>query len=146
MACRPQGNPRSSSSDRVPPELEVLGLRKALCAQPVWPVGATSLTGRRGLRLVLIVDCDLAHSSACVLANSASTHYTQDRSSHVRTTRATTMPSVDFIPGPAGSRPVIASCCVPIILAVAISCCWVSSSYLVAVSLRSIRCGRISLA
>ena len=25
MACRPQGNPKSSSSDGVPPELEVLG-------------------------------------------------------------------------------------------------------------------------
>ena len=30
-----QDSPRSSSSDGVPPELEVLGLRGALCAQPV---------------------------------------------------------------------------------------------------------------
>ena len=40
MACRPQGNPRSSSSDGVPPELEVLGFRGVLCR--------TGLTGRRG--------------------------------------------------------------------------------------------------
>ena len=32
MACRPQDNPRSASSDGVPPELVVLGLREAaLC-------------------------------------------------------------------------------------------------------------------
>jgi hypothetical protein len=31
VACRPQGNPRSSNSDGVPPELEVLGLRDVLC-------------------------------------------------------------------------------------------------------------------
>ena len=55
MARRPQDNPRSSSSDGVPPELEVLGLRGALCAQPVRLVGATGLTGHRGLRLVAIV-------------------------------------------------------------------------------------------
>src|SRR6185312_7635306 len=30
-----QDNPRSSSSDGVPPELEVLGLREVLCTQPV---------------------------------------------------------------------------------------------------------------
>ena len=40
MACRPQGNPRSSSSDGVPPELEVLGFREFL--RP------TGLTGWRG--------------------------------------------------------------------------------------------------
>ena len=38
MACRPQSNPRSTSSDGVPPELEVLGLRGVLCR--------TDLTGR----------------------------------------------------------------------------------------------------
>ena len=47
-ACRSQDNPRSSSSDGIPPELEVLGLREALCAQPVWPVAG-------GLRLVAII-------------------------------------------------------------------------------------------
>ena len=35
MACRPQSNPRSTSSDGVPPELEVLGFR-----------GRAGLTGR----------------------------------------------------------------------------------------------------
>ena len=34
-ACRSQDNPRSSSFNGVPPELEVLGLLGALCAQPV---------------------------------------------------------------------------------------------------------------
>ena len=72
MACRPQDNPRSSSSDGVSPELEVLGLREALCAQPVLPVGATGLTGRRGTSSGCD-RCDSARSSACVLANSAST-------------------------------------------------------------------------
>ena len=38
MACRPQSNPRSTSSDGVPPELEVLGFRGVLCR--------TGLTGR----------------------------------------------------------------------------------------------------
>ena len=38
MACRPQSNPRSTSSDGVPPELEVLGFCGVLCR--------TSLTGR----------------------------------------------------------------------------------------------------
>ena len=46
MDCRPQGNPRSTSSDGVPPELEVLGLRR-LPGAPVWPVCYTDLTGRR---------------------------------------------------------------------------------------------------
>ena len=74
MACRPQDNPRSSSSNGVPPELEVLGLREAFCAQPVWTVGATGLTGRR--RASSDCDrCDPARSSACVLANSASTYF-----------------------------------------------------------------------
>ena len=40
MACRPQGNPRSSSSDGVPPELEILGLRVFL--------PSTGLTGWSG--------------------------------------------------------------------------------------------------
>ena len=38
MPCRPQSNPRSTSSDGVPPELEVLGLHGVLCR--------TGLTGR----------------------------------------------------------------------------------------------------
>jgi len=38
VACRPQSNPRSTSSDGVPPELEVLGLCGVLCR--------TGLTGR----------------------------------------------------------------------------------------------------
>ena len=38
MACRPQSNPRSTSSDGVLPELEVLGFRGVLCR--------TDLTGR----------------------------------------------------------------------------------------------------
>jgi len=40
VACRPQSNPRSTSSDRVPPELEVLGFHGVLCR--------TGLTGQRG--------------------------------------------------------------------------------------------------
>ena len=40
MACRPQDNPRSASSDEVPPELVVLGLREA-------SLRPTGLTGRR---------------------------------------------------------------------------------------------------
>ena len=38
MACRPQSNSRSRSSDGVPPELAVLGLRGVLCR--------SGLTGR----------------------------------------------------------------------------------------------------
>ena len=38
MACRPQSNPKSTSSDGVPPELEVLGFRGS-----PW---STGLTGR----------------------------------------------------------------------------------------------------
>ena len=38
MAYRPQSNPRFTSSDGIPPELEVLGLRGVLCR--------TGLTGR----------------------------------------------------------------------------------------------------
>jgi len=34
-ACRPQDNPRSSSFNGVPPELEVLGLREVVCTRPV---------------------------------------------------------------------------------------------------------------
>jgi len=39
VACRSQNNPRSTSSDGVPPEFEVLGLREALLV--------TRLTGWR---------------------------------------------------------------------------------------------------
>ena len=67
MACRPQDNPRSTSSDGVSPELAVLGLREAsLCP--------TGLTGRRGTSSGCD-RCDPARSSACVLANSASTYF-----------------------------------------------------------------------
>ena len=38
MACRPRSNPRSTSSDGVPPELEILGFRGVLYR--------TGLTGR----------------------------------------------------------------------------------------------------
>ena len=43
MACRPQSNPSSISSDGVPPELLVLGLRRL----PGAPVRYTGLTSRR---------------------------------------------------------------------------------------------------
>ena len=43
MACRPQSNPSSISSDGVPPELLVLGLRRL----PGVPVRYTGQTGRR---------------------------------------------------------------------------------------------------
>ena len=43
MACRPQSNPSSISSDGVPPELLVLSLRRL----PGVPVRYTGLTGRR---------------------------------------------------------------------------------------------------
>ena len=65
MACQPQDNPRSASSDGVPPELAVLGFRKA-------SLRPTGLTGRR--RVSFGSDrCNPARSSTCVLANSAST-------------------------------------------------------------------------
>ena len=44
VACRPQSNPRSTRSDGVPPELEILGFRR-LPGAPVWPVCITGLTG-----------------------------------------------------------------------------------------------------
>ena len=43
MDCRPQSSPSSISSDGVPPELLVLGLRRL----PGAPVCYTGLTGRR---------------------------------------------------------------------------------------------------
>jgi len=80
VAYRLQDNPGSSSSDGVPPKLEVLGFagfsapnRSDRLARPVLPVGATGLTGHR--RALFSSDrCDPARSSACVLANLASTH------------------------------------------------------------------------
>ena len=55
MACRPQGNPRSASSDGVPLELAVLGFR-----------GVSAPTGLTGLREASLVkiNCDL-----CVLTH-----------------------------------------------------------------------------
>ena len=72
MACRPQHNSRSLSSDGVPPELEVLGFLRVLCVQPIRPVGVTSLTGRR-LKLAGEDRVRSARASACVLTGSAST-------------------------------------------------------------------------
>ena len=46
LACWPQSNSRSTSSDGVPPKLEILGVRR-LPRAPVWPVRYTDLTGRR---------------------------------------------------------------------------------------------------
>jgi len=43
VACRPQSNPRSTSSDGVPPELEILGFRRL----PGAPVRISGLTGLR---------------------------------------------------------------------------------------------------
>ena len=65
-------NPRSASSDSIPPELAGLGLREALCARPIWPVSATSLTGRRSSSLVKW-SLRFACSSTCVLTKFAST-------------------------------------------------------------------------
>ena len=46
VACRPQSNPNSISSDGVPLELLILGLCRVPGA-PVWPVRYTGMTGRR---------------------------------------------------------------------------------------------------
>ena len=69
MAYRTQSNPSSTSSDGVPPELAILGLREALPA-PVRPVGSTGQTGLPRVLLVLIVLMIIACSRAfeCVLA------------------------------------------------------------------------------
>ena len=65
MACRPKDNPRSASSDGVPPELVVLGLREAaLCP--------TGLTGWWGTSSGCDC-CDPTLSGACILTNSVST-------------------------------------------------------------------------
>ena len=59
MACQSQDNPSSSSSDGVPPELEVLGFRV-----PLLPTGSAGLTGCR-LKLASVDRCDRSSSSVC---------------------------------------------------------------------------------
>ena len=78
MACRPQDNPKSTSSDGVPPELVVLFLREA----SLRPTGLTgwrdrSQTGRTGHRGTSsdCDRCDPARSSACVLARTVSIYF-----------------------------------------------------------------------
>ena len=70
MACRFQDNPRSASSDGVPPEPLVLGLCEALRVRPIWLVCTTGLTRSRCSLLVKWL-LRSACSSACVLTNSA---------------------------------------------------------------------------
>lgn len=67
MVYRPQNNPRSASSDRVPPELEVLGLHDFLCR--------TGLSGCP-YRFDHRFDQSICRESVGVWLNSVSTHRT----------------------------------------------------------------------